>query len=486
VERIAARWNRTTPQQRLLTGALALAALIAIGVALALRRDTTAALFAEPLQADQVGAVADTLAAWNVPYVAGADNVRVDAAHRSDILLRLSIAGIPHAHLTTRSEALAKASALTPQAVIDAEGADGLGNDIAAALRGVAGVREARVIIAPAKPAMFGDETAHDASASVRLTMEPGTVLDTRVADGLRAFVAASVPGLDAKRVALLDDRASPVAAQSVAADDASSAQASLQSVLDAALGAGTAIVRVHAEYDALSHEVRDVKRAPLPGAAIARTTLDERYSNERKRYTKTNDAEDRGSDVREERTDVPAGRLARLSVAVAVDRAKHADLATLRSLAAATVGIDAARGDTIDVEEVDFPSSGPARTNALDAALPALAAVVPALAGALVLIVGLNTVGKPLIALCESGLARARAGHTRRAVEGYAPAQVRGALRGEPPHTAAAIISALPAATATAVLELYPPEERAAIVRRMARAASPIVPDVESVLHRA
>jgi hypothetical protein len=43
-----------------------------------------------------------------------------------------------------------------------------------------------------------------------------------------------------------------------------------------------------------------------------------------------------------------------------------------------------------------------------------------------------------------------------------------------------------LPAATATAVLELYPPEERAAIIRRMQRAASPAVPDYESVLRRA
>jgi flagellar motor switch protein FliG len=62
----------------------------------------------------------------------------------------------------------------------------------------------------------------------------------------------------------------------------------------------------------------------------------------------------------------------------------------------------------------------------------------------------------------------------------------VRGALAGEPPHTAAAIISALPAATATAVLEMYPAEERAAIVRRMSRAATPAMPDHEAVLRRA
>jgi flagellar motor switch protein FliG len=65
----------------------------------------------------------------------------------------------------------------------------------------------------------------------------------------------------------------------------------------------------------------------------------------------------------------------------------------------------------------------------------------------------------------------------------GLPPARVRGALAGEPPHVAAAVISALPAATAAAVLELYPPEERAQIVRRLARAAHDLVPHAEELL---
>jgi flagellar motor switch protein FliG len=65
----------------------------------------------------------------------------------------------------------------------------------------------------------------------------------------------------------------------------------------------------------------------------------------------------------------------------------------------------------------------------------------------------------------------------------GLPPARVRGALAGEPPHVAAAVISALPAATAAAVLELYPPDERAQIVRRLARAAIDLVPHPEELL---
>jgi flagellar motor switch protein FliG len=69
--------------------------------------------------------------------------------------------------------------------------------------------------------------------------------------------------------------------------------------------------------------------------------------------------------------------------------------------------------------------------------------------------------------------------------VTGYAPARVRGALAGEPPHAAAAIISALPAATAAAVLELYPPHEREAIVKRMQRTHSAVVPSADELLAR-
>jgi len=79
--------------------------------------------------------------------------------------------------------------------------------------------------------------------------------------------------------------------------------------------------------------------------------------------------------------------------------------------------------------------------------------------------------------------LERARIARELAAVSGVAPSKVRGALADEPPHAAAAIISALPASTAAAVLDMYSPEERAAIVRRMQRPASPLLTDPESFI---
>lgn len=111
--------------------------------------------------------------------------------------------------------------------------------------------------------------------------------------------------------------------------------------------------------------------------------------------------------------------------------------------------------------------------------------ALPPLITGALILF-GLKMCSAPAVRIAKLVAARISVAQTRSAVAGFAPAQVRVALRGEPPHAAAAIISALPAATAAAVLDLYPPEERGAIVRRMSRAHSPLLPDYESVLNDA
>ncbi|HTV75033.1 MAG TPA: flagellar M-ring protein FliF C-terminal domain-containing protein [Candidatus Acidoferrales bacterium] len=480
-------WAPRLAKHRVLLMSLAAAALVATAIGLFLGRDMSVALFAEPLDPDQVTEVVTQLAVWNVPFVAGSDNVRVDSRRRNDLLLRLSLAGIPHAHLTTSNEELAGAGPLTPQSVLDEQQLEGLAGDLALGLRGVTGVADARVIIAPAKPALFADDASHDASASVRLSLEPGATLTPDQADGIRAFVAAGVPGLDAKRVALLDDRGVPLdEPQSHPADEAQTLQTSLQSALDTAFGPGATIVRVRTVYDPLAHEIHEIKRTPLDGATIGTTTLSERYTNDHKAYQKTQSTQDRGSDLQDEQTDIPAGRLTRLSVAIMVDQARGLDLAKLRDLATATLGLIPADGDELSVEEVPFVRPAIARPSRLVAALGLLATVLPTLVVVVGVLIAARWSAKPFVQLVTTMQQRHALQRTSAAVAGFAPAQVRGALSGEPPHTAAAIISALPTATATAVLEMYPPEERAAIVRRMQRATAPIVPDYQTLIRRA
>jgi len=476
------------PKTKAWYAVFAIAACAIIGASFSATRDTRIALFAAPLSADQLAEVQTRLAAWNIPYAPDIDNVRVAPAKRSDILLRLSIAAVPHAHLATSAELFAHAGALTPQSVLEAQTRDGLAADLALGLRGLDGVADARVIIAPARTGMYADESSHDASASVRITLANGAHMNARTIAGIRAFVAGGVPGLDPAHVTVLDDRGLlPDSAADGATGDDDGITTALQSALDAAFGENATIVRVHREILGERRDVHDVRRTAL-GGTLARSASDERYTSNIKKYAKNNTVEDRGSDTRDELRVALPGATERRSVAVFVDAAKGLDLVKIRSLAEAAAGLDAARGDVLRVEAVRFtatrlPRATGSRAWALVGAfsgiLPqAIIALSVVLAGAL----GARPAHALAAKLVESATVRA----TAREVAGIPPVRVRGALAGEPPHIAAAIISALPAATAAAVLELYPADERAAIVRRIARAASPLVPDAEELIRAA
>jgi len=471
---------------KLLSVAFAVAIAAVIAASFAATRDTRIALYAGPLSPDQLAEVETRLAAWNIPYAPAADNVRVAAGKRSDVLLRLSIAGVPHPHLTTSAEVFAHAGALTPQSVLDAQTRDGLAADLALGLRGLDGVADARVIIAPARTGMYADEASHDASASVRISLAAGAHLTPRTVAGIRAFVAGGVPGLDAARVTVLDDRGlapidGPSAADSGEEDGVAEA---LASALDAAFGSGSTIVRVHRDLLTERRDVHDVRRTAL-GGTLSLSASDERYASHAKNYTKSNHVEDRGSDTRDETRVALPGATERRSVAVFVDAAKGLDLEKIRSLAEATAGIDPARGDMLRVEAVRFTAVTAPRPSHFGAwtVIGAFAGIVPQAIVALTLAAALWAGARPAYALAVRTIEAATVRSAAREVAGIPPVRVRGALAGEPPHIAAAIISALPAATATAVLELYPADERAAIVARLARAASPLVPDAQELL---
>ena len=473
------RWEALSPRVRLAAAGGVVLFVLAVVAAFACARDTRAALFAAPLRPDQMAEVEQRLAAWNVPYVALADNVRVDANRRSSLLLRLALAGVPHPHLAGSDEALAHLGALTPQSVLEAQTRDALAADLALGLRGLDGVADARVVIAPASGGIYADDVRRDASASVRITPAPGARLAARTVAGIKAFVAGGVPGLDAQRVTVVDDRG---VALDGAADDSSDVQAALQSALDAAFGAGATIVRVHREPLGEQRDVRSVRRAVLPGA-LTRTTSDERYASNAKRYSKTGASEERATESREERRVADPSATGRLTVAVFADAARGLDLRAIRELAAATAGLRSERGDAVRVEAVAFSGTPRVATRfAAPSWLLAMLSIVPQIAAAIGVVVVAALGIKPLVAVLTRAADASAARTVAREVAGVPAARVRAVLDGEPPHVAAAIITRLSAADAAAVLELYAPEERAAIVRRLGRTAVTLLPPAEEL----
>ena len=484
VEALLAWWKLLPGGLRWSGGIAAVTLSCAAIVAGVLAHAPRVALFATPLHAEQLREVEDRLASWNVAFTPTADNVAIAVGARSRLLLQLSLAGVPHAHLSSSSETLAAIGMLTPQSVIDAQARDGLAGDIARSLRGISGIDDARVIIAPAHASEFADQNTTQATASVRLRMHPGAMLAPQAVAGVRAFVAASVAGLTPARVTLLDDRGIALDANAEQSD-AGALQTALQSALDAAFGAGASIVRVHTETDPLSIERHRVRRSVIAGAPIASTGTEESYVQGSKRYLKRASQSDRGSDTQETTSRGAPGRLARTTTAVFVDRARAIDLANIRELAAATVGFDARRGDRLTVQAVDFRRDPTPVHDVWWLLYGAVVPLLPALALAFGGVVVARIAVRPMVGALAAAFDRATIARRSQAVAGYTPAGVRGALANEPPHAAAAIISALPAATAAAVLELYPQHERDAIVRRMQRPHSPLFPDAQEVLSR-
>ncbi|MGR4065960.1 MAG: flagellar M-ring protein FliF C-terminal domain-containing protein [Vulcanimicrobiaceae bacterium] len=482
---IFARWNALARPLRVAILAAASLAIAGSIVAAAIAHAPRVALFSAPLRPEQLDEVEERLAEWNVPFAPAPDNVIVDASRHSELLLRLSLSGVPHAHVESSAEALAGVGVLTPPEVIDERTRAGLAGDIELALRSVDGVDDARVIIAPSKPAEFAGDAARDARASVRLWLRPGERLSPEAISGIRAFVASGVAGLDLGRVTILDDRGVALGDEGgEKGADAVQLQASLQSALDAAFGSGATIVRVRADLDRNATSQHEVVRSPVGTTAIAQDGFTETYSGDGKRYEKRGDRADRGSDVRETTSTTAAGGVSRVSTAVFVDAARSIDLTKVRELASAVVGYDARRGDELSVQAVAFDRP-PVHSNSSGRWLMygAFVSLVPALMVAIAIVAAARYLVRPIARALRHLSRRGEIARRSVALTGIEPARVHGALVNEPAHAAAAIISALPAATAAAVLELYPAHEREAIVRRMQRRVGPLVPTAADVL---
>jgi flagellar biosynthesis/type III secretory pathway M-ring protein FliF/YscJ len=483
VTALLARWNSLSKSvRRGLASASAL--LVACSMLAAfLAHPSRSALFATPLHPEQLSEVEERLAGWNVPFTPSADNVIIETSRRDDLLLRLSLAGIPHSHVQTTGEALSAVGVLTPQAVIDAQTRVGLAGDLESGLRGIDGIDDARVIVAPAKLAEFADESSREATASVRLRLRPGVRLSRATVNGIRQFVAAGVTGLDPARVTIVDDRGIALG-DADDGEEASDLQTSLQSALDAAFGEGVTIVRVHAEFGTEEVNARELRRSAL-GAPIAVAMRSERYTDGNKRYEHADRDDDRGTELREIVTQAHPGDVKRISTAVFLDESRAIDLPKVRDLAAATVGYDERRGDALVVQAVDFRHALTARKDPWWLLYGLLVPLVPALVTAIAAITVARMALPHAAALLQRALERSAVRATSKAISGLAPSRVRSVLAEEPPHAAAAIISALPAATAAAVLDLYPAHEREAIVRRMQRSHGTIIGDPQEYLRR-
>ena len=197
------------PATRQLLLLVAVAAAVALGVAVVLwSRGPNYGLLYAGLEQKDASAITQELQAANTPYQLSSDgsSIMAPAADLAALRLKLAAKGLPQG--SAASSALPAtdspfgmsdlAERTRYQQLLEA--------DLGATIGGLQSVRAARVHLALPKPSAFIRDS-REASASVLVTLYPGRQLDAGQVAAIVHLVAASVPNLEAGQVSVIDQQ---------------------------------------------------------------------------------------------------------------------------------------------------------------------------------------------------------------------------------------------------------------------------------------
>lgn len=197
------------PATRQLVLLVAVAAAVALGVAVVLwSRGPNYGLLYAGLEQKDAAAITQELQAGNTPYQLSSDgsSIMAPAADLAALRLKLAAKGLPQG--SAASSALPAAD--SPFGMSDLAERTRyqqlLETDLGATIGGLQSVRAARVHLALPKPSAFIRDS-REASASVLVTLYPGRQLDAGQVAAIVHLVAASVPELDARQVSVIDQQ---------------------------------------------------------------------------------------------------------------------------------------------------------------------------------------------------------------------------------------------------------------------------------------
>ena len=390
------------------------AALLAIGGASG--RGAPVLLYAG-LDSRNAGAVITALDAANTVYEVRGDAIYIDPAQRDQMRMALAAQGLP-ASGGAGYELLDQLSGFgTTSQMFDAAYWRAKEGELARTILANPAIRSARVHIARAPARPFQADAG--STASVTLTTATGQV-PLATARAIRHLVAASVAGMAAQDVAVIDSIGGLVADPGLEDGGAmvSDREAELQEratrLLEARVGPGRAIVQISAEMVTERESISERLVDPKSRVAISSET-EERASTESggggggvtvasnlpEGETGGGSGDSSSTSETRERTNFEVsettrevlrtpGAIKRLSVAVLIDGQPvttadgtvtneprpEAELTILRELVASAVGLDESRGDTLAIRSLPFEAINAQGTTAEASAWSFLSAV--------------------------------------------------------------------------------------------------------------
>ena len=370
-------------------------AVVGLGIALLaswLTKPSYTPLFSG-LQAEDANAIVEQLKTDGVPYeiAAGGGTIMVPEEKVYDQRLKAAGAGLP-------SESTGGYSLLDDMGVTSSEFQQtvtykrALEGEIAKTVAAIDGVKNASVQLAIPEDTVFVSEKK-DPTASVFIETASGSSLSADQVQAIVHLTSASVDGMQATDVAVIDAKGTVLSAVGMGATGSADKQAtdyeqrvtaSVQSMLDRVVGPGNATVAVAADMSYESaNRVEESFTAPQDTPALNESTSTEEYTGGNgntaagilgpDNIAVPNGTNDDGSFRSETSTknnavnkvtetrDIPAGALNRQTVSVALNTQAAAGLnvADLEALVATAAGINTERGDEITVEMVSFNADG-------------------------------------------------------------------------------------------------------------------------------
>jgi len=197
------------PAARQLALLVAVAAAVALGVAVVLwSRGPNYGLLYAGLDQKDAAAITQELQASNTAYKLGGDgtSILVPAADLAALRLRLAAKGLPQGSAAIDTQSASDSPFGMSDLAERTRYQQMLENDLGSTIASLQSVRAARVHLALPKPSVFIRDN-HGASASVLLTLYQGRQLDAGQVAAIVHLVAASVPGLDPGQVSVVDQQ---------------------------------------------------------------------------------------------------------------------------------------------------------------------------------------------------------------------------------------------------------------------------------------
>jgi flagellar M-ring protein FliF len=288
-----------------------------------------------------------------------------------------------------------------------------LEGELTKTIESMQGIQAARVHLVLPKPSIF-KKLASSATASVVLNMGRGARLDENQIFGIQSLVAGSVEDLELEHVTVIDQHGK-VLSSSVADSEVGRSESQLalrkevesyltdkaSTMLDAVLGAGRAIVRVDATLN--FEKIESEREIFDPATTVVRSEVRVEGNNPQTGDVNENSTTNYEINRTVERIVGDTGGVKSLSVAVFVDGHYELDedrnqvykplsedeLGQLRRTVQTAIGLNAVRGDQIEIVNMQFQQ----QEVPTDSALPNWVDLVSQYGGKGVLLIGLAVI---------------------------------------------------------------------------------------------